>query len=66
MNREITPDLAVFNLAQAATYLGVGPRIIRRLLGAGKIPYRQIDGRGTIRIHRDCLDAYVKGTEVAR
>ena len=52
-----TPD--VFTVPEAARYLRVGPRILRKLLP--KIQHRKIDGRGTIRIHRSALDAYLLG-----
>ena len=58
-------DQPIFNVAQAARYLGVGPRIIRRLCALKKLKFRAVDHRGTIRIHRDALDAYVKGVPCA-
>lgn len=60
MTAEITPDNPIFNIAQSARYLGVGPKIIRRWCKQGKLGHRKIDKRGTVRIHRDALDDFVR------
>jgi excisionase family DNA binding protein len=61
----ITPTITspVLTVDQAAAYLQVGRRQVYRLVRARKIVFRKIDDRGTIRIHRDDLDAYVRGTK---
>jgi excisionase family DNA binding protein len=56
----IGSDRPIFNIAQAARYLGVGPKVVRRWCKQGKLPHRKIDRRGTIRIHRDTLDDFVR------
>jgi excisionase family DNA binding protein len=52
-------DSPIFGVNEAAVYLKCGPRLVRRLLRQRKIPFIKLDGRGTIRIHRDALDAFI-------
>jgi excisionase family DNA binding protein len=61
MTRELILDQTVFNVRQAAQYLAIGPRLVRRLCRQRKLKFTKIDGRGTIRIHRDVCDEFVKG-----
>jgi excisionase family DNA binding protein len=49
----------IFTVEQAAAYLQVGPRVVRRLIRQRKIAVVRIDGRGTYRIHRNVIDAYI-------
>ncbi len=65
MTAAFTSDDVIFNVAQAAKYLGVGPKSIRRLCQQRKLAFLKADRRGTVRIHRDALDALVKRTPVA-
>jgi excisionase family DNA binding protein len=65
MNTAITPDQQVFNVAQAATYLQCGPKIIRRLCRSKKLAHEKIDQRGTVRISREALVAYLTGGKAA-
>lgn len=51
----------VLTVAEAAAYLRVGPKAVRRLIRLKRIKAAVIDRRNTIRIHRDALDAFVKG-----
>lgn len=41
---------SVFNLKEAATYLGISVPTLVRLLQSGTIPYRRVHGR----LHRKC------------
>lgn len=54
MNKEL-----VFTAEEAAEYLKTNPQTIRRMLREGKIPAAKV-GREW-RIHKDALDAYLKG-----
>lgn len=59
MNADIEPAQTVFNVAQAARYLGVGPRTIRRLCQQRKIVFKKVDARDTVRIHKAALDDFL-------
>jgi excisionase family DNA binding protein len=62
-SRPWSPDRGpLLTPAEAADYLGVTERLIRRLLEAGTLPKRKI-GRKLIRIHIDDLDALVANSE---
>lgn len=58
-------DQVIFTVAEAAQYLRVGPKTIRRLCRLNRLPHRKIDRKNTIRIHRDALDAFIKNDKAA-
>ncbi len=58
--REIEP--ALFRLAAAATYLGIGETRLRDLVSAGKIKWIDLSGgdkRRAMRFHRSDLDEFI-------
>ena len=56
----------IFTVTEAAKYLRCGPKTIRRLVRIGRLPHRKIDRKGTIRIHKKALDAFVLGEKESR
>jgi excisionase family DNA binding protein len=51
----------VLTVAEAARVLRVGPKSIRRLCKLKRLSHRVVDLRGTVRIPRAALDAFLSG-----
>ncbi len=49
----------VLTIPEAARYLRVGPKAIRRLVRLNRIPHQKMDRRGTVRIHRSALERFL-------
>jgi excisionase family DNA binding protein len=56
-------DRIWFNTAQAAEHSGRHPVTVRRALESGQLHGGQPKAGGRWRIHRDCLDAWLLGTQ---
>lgn len=60
MQSDAVVDGAVFTVAEAAAYLRVGPKAIRKLALLRQIPHRKIDRRGTLRFSRAALERWLQ------
>ena len=58
------PDLPTINVAQAALFLGVSERTIRRLVASRALGHRRVAG-SLIRFTQSDLDCYVESIRVA-
>lgn len=54
---------AVLTIAEAAAFLRCGPKVVRRLCRIKRLPHRVIDRKGTVRIHREAIEAYLLNKE---
>jgi excisionase family DNA binding protein len=57
----MTPAPEVLTIADAAALLRVGPKVVRRLVRLKRIPHQVLDARGTVRISRAALMAFLEG-----
>lgn len=62
--RERTIDSPLFSLKEAADYLGVSMRIVRKLIDANEL--KVIPLAGVIKIRRQTIDAWLESKEVYR
>lgn len=56
----MSPAPDVMTVAQAADYLQVGVKVVRRLCRLNRLPHRVVDRKGSVRIHRAAIDAYLR------
>ena len=51
----------VLTIAEAATFLKCGPKVVRRLARLKKIPHQKIDLKGTLRFSSAALEEWLRG-----
>ena len=50
----------VLTIPEAAAVLRCGPKVVRRLCRLGRIVHVKLDKKGTVRIHRSAIDAFLQ------
>ena len=50
----------VFTLVEAAQFLRIGPKALRRLVRLKRVPHRVVDLRNTVRFSRVALEAWLQ------
>jgi excisionase family DNA binding protein len=53
----------VYTVVEAAAILRVGPKTIRRLCRLKRLAHKVVDLRGTVRIPRAAVDAFLGGAK---